>query len=221
MVDMSDTETGYSEHRKKGAFGGSMAEGIAGLGAIALAIFGLSNVYPVLLASVAIMAVGVALAFEGGTVSARYSAFAKEGTTIKDMAARWGGMTALFLAGAIGIALGILSLIGLVPMVLIPVAAVVFGFALMLDSGANERLSALETRHSEAFNASEDVVRRTAGFSAGIQIVVGLGSIVLGILALVGIAPLSLSLIVMLSIGAVSLVTGNLIGGRLSAIFSK
>ena len=221
MADMTYTEKEYYESRTKGAFSGSMAEGIAGMGAIALAIIGLSNVYPVLLASIAIMAVGVALAFEGGAVSARYSALAKAGTTGKDMAVRWGGVTALFLAGAIGIALGILSLVGLVPMVLMPVAAIVFGSALMMDSGVNERLSVLEASRSEAFNASEDTIRRTARFSAGIQVMVGLGSIVLGILALVGLAPLGLSLIAMLSIGVATLATGTLIGGRLSAIFSK
>jgi hypothetical protein len=221
MVDMAYTEREDSKSHNKGVFSGSMAESLAGMGAIALAIIGLSNVYPALLASIAILAIGVALAFEGGSVSARYSALAKEGTTTKDMAARWGGVTALFLAGAIGIALGILSLVGLVPMVLIPVAGIVFGSALMMDSGANERLSVLEARHSEDFNASEDAIRKTARFSAGTQVLVGIGSVTLGILALVGIAPMVLSLITMLSIGAASLLTGALIGGRLTALFSS
>jgi len=221
MVDMSYTEKAYSESRVKGVFGDSMAEGIAGMGAVALAIIGLANVYPVLLASIAIMTVGVALAFEGGAVSARYSALNGERFTKMDAAAHWGGVAALFLAGASGIALGILSLVGVIPMVLIPVAAIVFGSALMLDSGANERLSGLEARHSETFSVSEDVVKKTARASAGIQVLVGIGSIVLGILALVGIAPLVLSLVVMLSVGAVELLTGVMIGGRMASIFSK
>jgi hypothetical protein len=221
MADMSYMEKEYTGIRTKAAFSGSMAEGIAGMCAVALAIIGLAHIHPVLLASIAIIAVGVAMAFEGGTISARYSPITKEGATTKDTVARWSGLTALFLAGAIGIALGVLSLVGVVPMVLMPVAAIVFGSALMLDSGANEHISALEARHPEDFNVSAGVVRNTGRVSAGIQILAGIGGIVLGILALTGIAPLVLSLVVMLSIGAVLLLTGALIGGRMTPISGK
>ena len=226
MVDTHYTDTGYSEtghsesesHAKR-AFGGSVAERIAGLGAVALTIIGLAHVFPEILVSVAIIAVGVALAFEGGAISARYSALIGEAQSLTESSVRWGGVTTLFLAGAAGIALGILSLIGVVPMILIPVSAIVFGSALIMDSGANERLSMLEARHSEDYNTSMSVAKETAKAAAGIQVLGGIGGIALGILALIGIYPLVLSLVAMLSIGTVNLLTGATIGGRMVSLF--
>jgi hypothetical protein len=210
----------WVSHTKK-AFSSMTVEGIIGMGAVAATIIGLSNVAPELLASIACIAVGVALAFEGGAISARYSALhgMAEGNTNTDATARWGGMTTLFLAGAVGIALGILSLLGIVSMILLPAAAIVFGSALILDSGANARLSVLEARHSEEFKSREKIIKETAYASAGIELLVGIGSIVLGIVALNGVYPLVLILVAMLGIGAANLMTGAMIGGRMSSIF--
>ncbi len=81
----------WVSHTKK-AFSSMTAEGIIGMGAVAATIIGLSNVAPELLASIACIAVGVALAFEGGAISARYSALhgMAEGNTNTDATARWG-----------------------------------------------------------------------------------------------------------------------------------
>jgi hypothetical protein len=208
-----------SETSVRSAFSSSLAEGIAGLGAVALAIIGLAHIFPEILVSVATVAIGVALAFEGGAISARYSAMISEPGEKSDVTTQWGGVTALFVGGAAGIALGILSLVGVAPMVLIPVAALVFGSALVLDSGANERLSLMEARHKEGFKVSEHVIRETTHAASGIQVLVGLGSIALGILALIGLVPMVLSLVAMLSIGAANLLTGSMIGARLSRVF--
>jgi hypothetical protein len=219
MVDTAYTGKDFSETNAKGAFSSALAEGIAGIGAVALAIIGLAHVFPEILVSVATIAIGVALAFEGGAISARYSAMLSEPEEKSDATAQWGGVTALFVGGATGIALGILALVGVAPMVLIPVAALVFGSALVLDSGANERLSIMEARHTEGFRVSENVIRETTHAASGIQVLVGLGSIALGILALIGLVPMILSLVAMLSIGAANLLTGSMIGARLSKVF--
>lgn len=220
MMD-TDTTNDMLSVRTKEAFEGTTAEGIAGIAAVALAIIGLSNVIPLIVASIASIAVGVALAFEGGALSARYSALFGMGEkgTGTDAPVKWSGVTTLFLAGAAGIALGILSLIGIVPMTLIPIAAIAFGSALILDSGANTRLSVLEARHSEEFKAKKGTIRETAQASAGIAVFVGIASIILGILALIGFSPLVLSLIALLSIGGASTLTGVMIGGRISSVF--
>jgi hypothetical protein len=218
MAEPTYTSKEVSESKIKAAMGSSMTEGFIGIGAVALAIIGLAGVLPVILLAVATIALGVALAFEGGSISARYAALIEEGEAKKD-AARWGGVTSLFLAGVAGITLGILSLIGIVPGILIPVSAIAFGGALILDSGANERLSRLEAEYSEGFKTSESVMRETARTSAGLQVLVGLGAIALGILALVNVFPLVLSLVAMLSIGTVNLITGTIIGGRMATMF--
>jgi hypothetical protein len=212
----------WKSHSKTG-LGSSSAEGLVGLGAMALAIIGLANIIPFVLMSVASIAVGLALAFEGGAISARYSALMdfEEGPTQVGASARWGGVTTLFLAGSAGITLGILSLLGIVPMILIPVSALIYGAALILDSGTNARLSVLEARHSDEFKAKESTIKETAQATAGIQVLAGIGSIVLGILALNGVSPLVLSLVVMLSIGAANSLTGTIIGGRITRILRK
>jgi hypothetical protein len=172
----------------------------------------LANIFPSTLASIAVIAVGLALAFEGGTISSRYTALMPERDHKTQMIIRKGSVTTLFLAGASGIALGILSLIGMVPNVLIPVSAIVFGAALILDSGANERLSAFEFRRSEQLKVSQRVIKEADHSAAGIQVLIGIGGIVLGIIALNGIDPLILGLVAMLSFGTGNLLTGAMFG---------
>jgi hypothetical protein len=218
MEGAMNTRKETFEHRSKEALGGSMAEGISGIAAVALAIIGLAHVFPLLMASIATIALGAALAFEGGAISARYAALIEESRSKPEEVARWGGITALFIAGAAGIALGILSLVGLDPMILIPAAAIVFGSALLLDSGANTRLSVLEAQHSEEFMASERMIRETARSSAGVQVLVGVASIALGILALCGVNPLALSLVAVLVIASANLIAGSMISSRFAFI---
>ena len=220
-IDTIDTKEDYWKSHTKKAFSSVTFEGLIGLGAVGATIVGLSNIAPEQLAAIACIAVGVAAAFEGGAISARYSALLgmAEGYTHIDASARWGGMTMLFSAGAVGIALGILSLLGIAPMILIPAAAIVFGSALILDSGANARLSVPEARHSEEFKSREKIIKETDYASAGVELLVGIGSIVLGIVALNGVYPLVLSLVAMLGIGAADLLTGAMIGGRMTSVF--
>ena len=220
MIDTDAKSLSWSS-RTRVVYRSTATEGFVGLGAVVLAIIGLSNIIPMLLVSIACIAVGVALAFEGGALSARYSALMGMGDEINrvDTPVRWGGITSLFMGGAAGIAMGVLSLIGIIPMILIPVSTIVFGAALIMDSGANTRLSVLEARHSEDFKSKEGIIRETAQGSAGIEVLVGMASIILGILALLGFNPLVLSLVALLSLGATSLFTGALLGGRMSRIF--
>jgi hypothetical protein len=222
-IDTANTNEDLWKSHTKRAFSSMTVEGIVGIGAIAATIIGLSNVAPELLAAIACIAIGVAAAFEGGAISARYSALIgmAEEYTHTDASVRWGGMTILFLAGAVGIALGILSLLGIVPMILLPVAAIVFGSALISDSAANTRLSVLEAHHSDEFNSRENIIKKTAYASAGIELIVGIGSIVLGIVALNGVYPLVLSLVAMLCISAANSLTGVMIVGRMSSIFRR
>jgi hypothetical protein len=210
----------WKSHTKK-AFNSMTVEGLIGLGAVGATIVGLSNVAPELLMAVACIAAGVALAFEGGAISARYSAMLgmSEGYTSTDASVRWGGVIMLFLAGAVGITLGILSLLGIAPMILVPSAAIVFGSALILDSGANMRLSVLEARHSEEFKSRENIIKETAYASAGVELLFGIGSMVLGIVALNGVYPLVLGLVAILSIGAANSLTVAMIGGRMFSSF--
>lgn len=194
----------------------------AGLAAIALAIMGLAGIFPRVILSVSTIALGAALLFHSGVVAARFAALVTEASVSPASSEPWrrGGMTIGFLAGASGIALGILALLNVAPMVLLPVAAILYGTALIMDSGLNARLSVLEAEQS-APALTRELARENASAAAGVQVLVGLGGITLGILALVSL-PINtniLSLVAMLTIAAGFLLAGFLTGGRTFTVF--
>ncbi len=189
----------------------SIVEGIAGLVAVALAIIGLANVAPWVLASVAAIALGAAFVFESGAMAARFSALESEAQEESVSWLKWSTAGAEFLMGFAGIALGILALLGIDPAALVPVAIIVYGTALMVDSGIRMRLRKLETKHLDW---------RSFAFAAP-QVFVGLGSITLSILALVGVAPLALILVGLLSVGTAVLITGSLVTGRSISLYRR
>ncbi len=203
----------------KAAMGASIAEAILGISAVALTIIGLVGVIPDLLLAISTIVIGAALLFEGGAVAARFNALMNQTGSDVGSGAHWGGMTAEFLAGAAGIALGILSLLGVAPAYLLPIAAIVFGVALVLDSGVNTRISSLEAKRMGNFEFSNEVVRESARATAGIQVLVGLAAITLGTLALLGVSPLILTLVAMLCVGSANLLTGSLITARVMKLF--
>jgi hypothetical protein len=126
-----------------------------------------------------------------------------------------GGITAEFLAGAAGIALGILSILGIVPMVLLPAAIIVYGAALLLSSGATARLNSLAAARPEVHEIARHVAREAVFAAAGAQVLIGLSGVILGILALVGFTPLILSLVALPSLGSAVLLSGAAINSKM------
>lgn len=209
-----------SEHSETMKYAGGLAitEGVTGLAAVALSIIGLTNIHPWLLASVATIALGAVFVFEAGSIGARFLSYEQTspGVTSRPFGSF---MTAGFLAGCAGIALGILALLAVVPKVLIPVAIVVYGASLILDSGMRARLSQLEGEHSGWTPASQEMAREAASASSSIQMLAGLGAVTLGILAIIGFASQVLTLVALLSVGAVILLAGSTTGGRIASMF--
>ncbi len=201
---------------EKIAASSSFTEGIAGLVAVVLAIIALAGLIPGIFMPVSTIALGVALIFEAGTIRARSSAISRERQE-KELAAfsKWGGLSITFLAGVAGIVLGILALLSIAPMLLVPIAVIIFGAALVTDSGVRVRLSAIESERADWSDTDRTVAQETASATAGIQIFVGLAGIVLGVLALIGIVPIILSLVSLLTIGLAILVVGSVVGGRM------
>lgn len=199
---------------------GSFAEGVLGAGAATVAILGLLEIFPLLLASIAVIAIGAALFLHGGAMSMRYSRLAQLTTENKFEGNELGtGMTVETIGGIAGIALGILALIGILPMVLIASAIVVFGVTLIMGAGGMDRMNTLvsgiwesDRARRVAYDASQ------AGMS--VQVLVGLGAVTLGILSLIGVAPLTLALVALLSLGAADFLTGTTAGASLSKAFS-
>lgn len=194
---------------RKTILGGSLAEGFLSGIALVLTLIGLSGIYAGYMLPIATIAIGVAFLVEGLAISTRFSRLLAE--TSKDRLERTefsAGLTSSFLGGTAGVVLGILSLIGVYPMVLIPVALVVFGITLMLNSGLTARLNTLESGSSEESRSFKRIAHEAMAASAGGELMLGLGGVALGVIALSGILGVTLSLVGMLIISVSAFVTG-------------
>lgn len=197
---------------------GTAAEGIAGIGAIVLAIIGLANRWPEYMLPIATIAVGAALLFEGGAITARFTNLLTMARGQVDTREFGIGMTTEFLGGIVGVILGILALVGIAPLTLVPVAAIIFGASLLLGSVAAANLNAVWASATEEREVVREVTREAVIASSGVQILIGLGAIALGILALLGFNPMVLSLVAMLSLGLSDLLSGTAIMSRIMGI---
>ncbi|HUA38877.1 MAG TPA: hypothetical protein VMA35_10845 [Candidatus Sulfopaludibacter sp.] len=196
-----------------------MIEGVGSIAAIILTILGLARVLPTDLSAVAVIGIGISLLFEGGTVGARFSRLlASAGGRVTNVMDLGGGMTAEFMAGAAGVVLGLLALLGIAPTILPPVAAIVFGGALLLGSGAAARLSYMEITNGRSQEGIDEVAREAVAAAAGAQVLTGLAAGLLGILALVGFYPLVLTLVALLCTATAVLMSGTAISRRILSL---
>lgn len=191
---------------------GSAVEALEGVGVIALAIIGLTGTIPLYLAPIAAITYGVALAAEGASVASRYSQLARADGVIQRVETG-GGAGAELVGGLAGGILGILALIGIAPVVLLSVAAIVFGAAMLLGAGSEARMSTIVSESGHPL-VSDAVIG-----SAGVEVLVGIGAVALGIVALTGIVPLSLALIALLTLGAGAFIQGTAVIGSMVSLF--
>jgi hypothetical protein len=199
-----------------------MAEAFGAGAAIVLAILGLAGALPLTMAAVATILLGAAFLLEGGAVLARYHhlvhAMQRAGEEPAIRAEVGGGTTAETLAGITGLALGILSLLGVFPEVLLPVAIIAFGGGLLLGGAARSRLGSVAMEETGVGERLRHVLHEAIRASSGSQTLVGIGAIVLGILALLGIYPLTLVLVGLLAVGCAALLSGTAVGARMLGI---
>lgn len=96
-----------------------------------------------------------------------------------------GGAATESMGGVAVIVLTILSLLGVVPRILTPVAGIVFGIAFMVEGAAIAARQATIIEQTEKTSVQELEV----GGGVTIELTVGAAAIVLGVLALIGIVP--------------------------------
>jgi hypothetical protein len=199
--------------------GGSFGEAIAGLATVVLAIIGLAGGLPVYMAAIATIVIGVGLVLEGGALAARFTNALGTAQTRIDLS---GGMSAEVLGGFTGIILGILSLVGLVPLILTAVSAIVFGAVLVLSCRTASRLNtAVIDGMTGMRETSRAVARELVNGAAGMQALIGLAGVILGILAVVGVARLDLTLVALLVLGVAVVLTGTAVGSRMLSMFNR
>lgn len=217
------TQTSTQTTPVQAAAGGSLLESLGGLATIVITIVGLcAYLHPGLMAGLAAVSsiiLGGALLFAGGSTVARYSRVLRDSSSVSQTTVDLGGGTmAQFLAGATGIVLGILALLGVASGVLVPVAAITFGAALLLGCGATARLN---TSVVDGFyGTTHEYARRMAGemvaATNGLQILAGLAAVILGIIALAStVYPFILSLVAMLVVGSAIMLSGLAVSGKM------
>jgi len=216
-----ETERRSIERHEAGVIaGGSLGESIAGAGAVVLAIIGLAGMLQSFTLPIAVLAASAAFLFEGGTVAARWAKLLHRLGADPETVELGTGMSAEFLAGMAGTVLGILALVHVMPVVLMPVAAIIFGGALLFGSMATADFSTMTLPQTEGREALRLVMRQAVSAAAGTQTLVGLGAAALGIIALVGVGnPVVLSLVAVLGVGGALLLGGSAIGAKVLSIF--
>jgi hypothetical protein len=194
--------------------GGSLSEGLAGAGAVAVAIIALASGSSATLMSIATILVGAALVFEGAAISARFNDLMHETSDGGLSAVEFGaGTTAQVVGGMAVVTLGILALLGLSPTELVAVAAIVAGGAVLLGSGTTSRMNALRIDRSKDSAEAQGLAHAAVSSAAGTQLFLGVGAIALGILAVLNISPSLLSIIAMLATGFAVLMSGSALSG--------
>lgn len=212
------TDTATAESTGYGGF----IDAVGGVATIVLAVIALAGVKSLLLLSIATIIFGVALMIQGGTMLSEYSRIIFPTGVAATGNEQFGGATLsiVFLVGAAGIVLGVLSLLGIHAAELTAVSAIAFGSALVLSSNSVSHLHVLRSVSSHATAAttartgSEVLAGEMASGSAGIQALAGLAAIVLGILAVVGVGNgVILTLVALLVLGATIVLTGSTLSG--------
>jgi hypothetical protein len=194
---------------------GGFVDAIGGVATIVLAIIGLAGVRPEILLAIATIVFGVALLIEGGAMMSEYASVAFPGgvrsATMENVGG--GGLSAHFLAGAAGIVLGILALIGIQSITLTSIALIAFGAAMVLSSGSVYQLHQMKRAamsvEAQPMSGSEVLANEMASESAGALMLAGLAAIVLGILAVVGVNPVALTFAALIALGATLVLTGS------------
>jgi hypothetical protein len=210
MSTFTTTEKTFQE----AATYGGLVDAIGGVATVVLAIIALSGVHEQILAAIATVVFAAALLILGGTMLTEYTKMAFPSGMLGVTEGSGGGLSALFLTGAAGIVLGVLSLLGIFPQVLISVAVIAFGGAMLLSSGSVWHLYRLKNAFhrigaTTAVSGADILAGEMASGSAAMQCLAGLAAIVLGILAVTGINAAVLSLVALLVLGGTVLLTGS------------
>ncbi len=195
----------------------SLAEGIAGGCAIILALLGLMNIMPELTLSISVIVMGVGFLLEGETISARVlRLFGKSGRNPLQEEQPGVGVTAEFVAGITGAALGIIALLGLYPLIAIAISVIAYGSALIFGSGLNARLNDLEIESSGEPVCFTRIVCEALSSSSGVEFLFGLSAGILGMIALTGMEAVMTNSIALLIVGASGFLNGAAITARMS-----
>jgi len=195
--------------------GGNTAEALLGAAIVVLIILSLLSILPMTLLSISVIAAGVGLLFQGAAITGKYSQLLsiQETGNLQNLNLQNNTSVEMF-TGCAGIALGILSLLGLAPELLTAISAIVLGCGLAISSKSVSRLNRIKIMYSGADKNAQHIARGAVEGAATAHILIGLGAIVLGILSIIGISPSVLTMVALLAIGVATLLSGMAVGGK-------
>ena len=209
------SELVQEQHAYEVLSGGTMLEAIGGIAAVALTILSLAGLMPVLLTSIAVIAIGAALFMEGTSIAAEYRDLLSSASNNQLSAEELGsGISIEFITGIGAMALGVLSLIGVATFTLLPVSAIVLGAGVLLSSGTKSRLNTTKIRLADVNNTANVIAREIASTSIASEVFIGFGAMTLGILAIIGLSPMVLTIIGILGVGCSNALAGSALSGR-------
>lgn len=194
----------------KTLMGGSVVDSTAGLGAVVLSILGLVGVIPQIMGSLAVLALGAGFFAQGMSAQLRRQRIIQETSETHMGPGGFGsGIAAGSIAGLASLTLGVLSLIGFKPTVLIPIAVISFGGAMILGSTMLYRLNEYLIANSETPDEEKAASDREARGASDLHLFVGIGAVVLGILTLLNPTAMTFAFIALIGVGAANLVSGG------------
>ncbi|MGD8830119.1 MAG: hypothetical protein PVF57_05900 [Pseudomonadales bacterium] len=195
--------------------GASFSEAAIATGAGVLAILGLVGVLPHYMTAVATIALGASLLVEGLGLASRMKQLQELARTRYETTLVGGGISTEVAAGVAGIALGILALVGIVPTVLVAVAAIVFGGGLIFGGSTEIEIERLLSQLGDDETGGK-TVRVSVEAVSGADVLVGIGAATLGILALSGVEPVTvLVLVAQLAVAAALTLSGSALGAQM------
>ncbi|HEY9793130.1 MAG TPA: hypothetical protein V6D22_22200 [Candidatus Obscuribacterales bacterium] len=208
----------------KAIISGMGTELLGGGAGIVLSILGLVGIIPMTLAAVALIVLGAALFMESTSVSANLRVIEQGIAEVPppERAIRSGlGLTAV---GALAVAvLGILTLLGIAPAVLVGAGVIAVGACGVLRSIEEQHVAQFEAFEAAEQSLAESsvVAPKAVATPAGITVLAGLATIVLGILALVGINPLTLNLAGLLVISSARFLSSAVLEGGMAKVLAR
>ena len=191
---------------------GSIGEAVGGAAALGLAILALIGLLPITLAAIAAIALGCGMLVGGAALSRRFSLGLPAAAASRARQEVVGALGMQAIAGIAAVVLGVLALLGIRPLLLLSISALVLGGALLTGGAGVARLA----RSSRWLRGDGESVAPAAGWW---EAEIGVAAVVLGILALTGHDPATLTIVALLSVGAALLIGGSLLTARLFGAF--
>jgi hypothetical protein len=194
----------------------SLFDALAGAVVMLVSIVGLSGGLPRTLSAFAFIVVGVAFIVEAAGTTRRSQNMTMPGEGVRSQVT--GSALAESFAGSAGLVLGVVALVGFEPYLVLPVASIAFGVALLFGTGAALQVD-IVAAHLEPSPTRRAIHEAVVGAS-GARLLVSFGCVVLGVLALAGVERVTLTLTAALGLGVALLLGSVSLGDRLATSHS-